>query len=354
MRILLICNPNSTSQNEGLFRQIIPVLRDVEGVEMLVKNTHYPRHAEEIVSGLTRDDFDAIVAVGGDGTVAEIINGMLGPVELDEDGKVAPGDRPQPEQLPALAIIPTGSANVFVRALGFPASPVEATHVLARLLERNQRRKICLGTWNERWFAVNAGFGLDADVLARVDRAREKGFSATPLRYLSVAVRGYLRARRTPPQITVEARAMDGKELKMKDAPLIFASNTNPWTFLGPLPVVTNPENSFSQGLGLFGLTDLGGVTGLVGMLHLAGADKRRLLNKLTTANTVEFDDAETVTLTTREPQRFQADGESEGKFDHVRLSSVVDAIEVFAPRDPEPPHERSAKQILRDLIRIN
>lgn len=354
MRILLICNPNSTSQNEALFRQIIPVLRDIDGVEMLVKNTHYPRHAEEIVSGLTRDDFDAIVAVGGDGTVNEIINGMLGPVELDDNGRVNPDSLPAPEDLPALAIIPTGSANVFVRALGFPASPVEATHVLARLLQRRLTRKICLGTWNERWFAVNAGFGLDADVLARVDRAREKGFSATPLRYVSVAIRAYLRARVTPPKITVDAKAKDGKELHVKDAPLMLASNTNPWTFLGPLPVVTNPENSFSQGLGLFGLTELGGITGLVGMLHMAGADKRRWLNKLTTANTIEFDDSETVTLSTHEPRRFQADGESEGKFDHVHLTTVADAIEVFAPRDPAPPHERTVKQILRDLVRIN
>lgn len=354
MKILLICNPNSTSQTQALFRQIVPALRDVDGLEMMVKYTHYPRHAEEIVAGLTRQDFDAIIAVGGDGTVAEIVNGMLGPVDIGEDGTIKDSERPRPEDLPVLGIIPTGSANVFVRALGFPATPEEAVHVLSRMMQKNLTRKINLGTWNDRWFAVNAGFGLDADVLARVDRAREKGFSATPLRYLSVAVRAYLRARVSPPKITVKAEAADGRTLEMKDAPLMLASNTNPWTFLGPLPVVTNPRNSFKQGLGLFGVSDLGGIHGLVGILHLTGADKRRWLNKLTVANTVEFDDAEQIELICRKPRRFQADGESEGKYDHVHLSTVPDAIEVFAPQDPSPPHERTIKQILRDLVRIS
>ncbi|HDM2782565.1 TPA: hypothetical protein PZN16_003018, partial [Staphylococcus aureus] len=210
MHALMISNPNSTSQSNGLFRQIVPALRAVEGMHLLVKFTHYPGHAEDIVRGLTRDDYDVIIAVGGDGTVNEIVNGLLGPADEDI---------PSPNEVPALAVIPTGSANVFVRALGFPNTPVEATHVLARMLERDLRRTIYLGTWNERWFAVNAGFGMDADVLARVDRAREQGFSATPLRYLNVAIRAWLRARRNPPQITVHAESRLGQTLHKKDFP---------------------------------------------------------------------------------------------------------------------------------------
>lgn len=341
----MICNPNSTSQNEALFRQVLPSLREVEGLTMFSRFTHYPGHAEDIVKGLTRDDYDAIIAVGGDGTVNEVVNGLLGPVE--------PG-KELPTNLPALGVIPTGSANVFARALGFPPTPLEATHVLARMLEHNLRRRIYLGTWNDRWFAVNAGFGLDADVLSRVDRAREHGFSATPLRYLSVSVRAYLRARRKPPRINVHATAKDGSTLEVSEAPLMLASNTNPWTFLGPLPVVTNPRNSFDEGLGLFGLSDLTGIHGLVGMLHLMGADRRRWLNKVTKARTIQFDDAQEVILECPEPHRFQADGESEGEFEKITLRTVRDAIEVFAPQDPSPPHKRSARQILRDLIRMS
>ena len=202
------------------------------------------------------------------------------------------------------------------------------------MLERNLRRTIYLGTWNDRWFAVNAGFGLDADVLARVDRAREQGFSATPLRYLNVAIRAWSRARKNPPHIAVKAESSIGEQLRKDDVPLMFTSNTNPWTFLGPLPVVTNPRNSFDEGLALFGLEEFSGLGGVVGLLHLFGADKRGWLNKLTKEKTVAFDDAMRVELVCREPQRFQADGESEGRFDAVTLASVKEAIEVFAPQD--------------------
>ncbi|HCT3316661.1 TPA: diacylglycerol kinase family lipid kinase [Corynebacterium striatum] len=345
MRVLMISNPNSTSQSDALFRQVIPLLRDVEGAHMRMQFTHYAGHAEEIVRGMKRTDFDAIVVFGGDGTVNEVVNGLLGPADRK--------DRPRPEELPVLGVVPTGSANVFVRALGIPNTPVEAAHVLARLMERDTRRKIHLGTWNDRWFAVNAGFGLDADVLARVDRAREMGFSATPLRYLAVSAQAYLRARVIPPEISVHAVSRAGEQFTAHKVPLMFTSNTNPWTFLGPLPVVTNPRNSFDAGLGLFGVSDLGGIHGLVGMLHLMGVDRRRMLSKITQARALQFDDAQSVDLETPTPKRFQADGESVGKFTEVHLESVADAIEVFAPLQPRPPHERSVREILRDLIRI-
>lgn len=346
----MICNPNSTSQTPELFRQIVPILRGVEGLTMQARYTHRPGHAEEMVRGLTRDDFDAVVAVGGDGTVNEIVNGLLGPVNFDGEDAV---HAPDPASVPALAIIPTGSANVFVRALGFASAPVDATELLAQLLAQDKRRTIRLGTWNKRWFAVNAGFGLDADVLARVDKARERGFSATPLRYLSVALKAYRRAQSHPPRINVTATDNKGRRLELDEAPLVLASNTNPWTFLGPMPVVTNPRNSFDKGLGIFGLSDMSGLGGLVGILHLFGVDKRGLLHKISEARTVEFDDAQVVDLECPKQHRFQADGESEGKLTKVRLHSVPAAIEVFAPESKRFTRNRVWHEIVRDFARV-
>ena len=89
----MISNPNSTSQTNALFRQIVPCLQAVEGLHLKVKFTHYPGHAEEMVRGMTRDDYDVIIAVGGDGTVNEVVNGLLGPA--DEQ-------RPDPQSIPCL------------------------------------------------------------------------------------------------------------------------------------------------------------------------------------------------------------------------------------------------------------
>ena len=353
---LLIANPNSTTQTTALIRQIIPALRSVPGLTLVAQHTHYPGHGRELVAGLRRSDYDVIIVLGGDGTVNEVINGLLGPVEaVGSAPDSAAADAPiDPKQLPALGIIPTGSANVFARALGFPADPLEAAHVLARVLHRGRRRSVNLGTWNDHWFAVNAGFGLDADVLARVDRLRDRGFSATPLRYLHISTQAYLRARWRPPRINANALSNSGRRLDIHEAPLLLASNTNPWTFLGPLPMVTNPENSFDEGLGLFGLTSLDGLSGIIGMLHLFGADRRGRLTRILGGRTIQFDDAAEIRLQCPRPHRFQVDGEFVGTLSEVVLRSVPKAIEVYAPVDRRPAHERSLPEIIRDLVRIS
>ena len=344
MRVLLIANPNSTGQSDSLFRRVIPVLRAVDGVRLTGMFTHRPGHAEEICRGLGRRDWDVVVVVGGDGTVHEAVNGLLGPV----DGQVR-----DPRELPVLAVIPTGSANVFARALGFPPDPVTAARMLAGLMRSELRRTICLGTWNDRWFAVNAGFGMDADVIARVHDAREHGFAATPLRYLRVSLLVWARARRDPPHIDVRAISADGRELRLEDVPLFVASNTNPWTFLGPLPVVTNPRNSFDQGLGLFGLSSLRGVRGVASMLHLIGFGHSTFFEDWIRGCTLQFDDAAGVELTCRRPQGFQADGEYVGEFERAVLGSRIDAIEVFAPKQAYPISSRAWRQVLTDVVRI-
>ena len=359
MHVLLIANPESTTQTQQLFRRVVPQLMDIEGVRLEARFTHYGGHAEEMVRGMTVDDFDVIIPAGGDGTVNEVINGLLGDAE---------GDLPNLDRLPAVAVLPTGSANVFARALGYPTEHYAATQVLVELIRKKHTRTIALGTGkgNEsknkegsaaRWFAVNAGFGIDADVIARVERARSKGFAATPLLYLHVSLRAWIKAQIKPPQISVLARTADGQEIHCEDIPMMLASNTNPWTFLGPLPVVTNPENSFDKGLGLFGLKNVRGFGGVAAMMHLIGVGHGRKLEKFLAQRTIAVDDVEKVTLTCASDQRFQVDGEYEGKPSEVSLASVPHALTVFAPKQhPAPPTlswlQHSVRYV-RDFVRV-
>ncbi|WP_245803015.1 diacylglycerol/lipid kinase family protein [Corynebacterium phocae] len=319
---MLITNPNSTSQDSSVMRHVFPALDAVEGAEYFVRLTQYPGHAEEIVQDLTREDYDVVVAVGGDGTVSEVINGLLG----------SPDDPRDPQEVPALGVVPTGSANVFARALGFSGFPEDAAVELAQTLRDNSRRTIRLGVWEtpsdgeQRWFGVNAGFGIDADVLAAVDKQRAKGHAATPARYLWITVKTWRDALRNPKRIKVQA-TNGKKEISLSGMPLIFASNTNPWTFLGPVPVVTNPGNSFDKGLGLFGLKSLQGWSGLAGLFHLFGA------HMFSSDEVVTMDDVQELEMQVPDEARFQADGEVVGKCDLVKLSSVAGAIEVLAPQ---------------------
>lgn len=316
----LIVNPNSTSQNDAVLRAVARQLRTVPGLRLKVLMTHYPGHAEEMVRGVRRSDVEAIIALGGDGTVNEIINGMLGPV----------GQQVPAAQLPRLGIVPTGSANVFVRSLGFEPTPAAASAQLADALRAGRTRSIRLGTFEDRWFAINAGFGVDADVLAAVDKARAKGRAATPARYLAVTAQMWRKALKRPPRIEVSFQQKSGPQRQLYDVPLLLASNTNPWTFLGPLPVVTNPHNSLDRGLGMFCLNELDGFHGLAGILHFMGASW--WFPKEVRESIMVVDDIEEIELTVREPERFQADGELRGKLRHVRLSSVADVVDVFVP----------------------
>ena len=119
------------------------------------------------------DGFDLVIAHGGDGTVNEVVNGIL-------------RDGPRPDK-PMLGVVPGGSANVFAGALGIPRDPVEATHVLLQAIEHGTRRRIGLGQVfadvieGGRWFTFNAGMGLDADVVAGVE-AQARARAATRAR----------------------------------------------------------------------------------------------------------------------------------------------------------------------------
>lgn len=345
MRALIVSNPNATGQRPEVIRQITPHLMAVPGMELKVAFTHYPGHATELCRGLHRDDFDVIIALGGDGTLNEVINGIFADVPEGHD--------PDPQQFPALALVPTGSANVFARALGYPQSAGESARLLARLLRDDQRRTIYLGRWNQKWFAVNCGFGIDADVIARMERARSRGFSATPLRYLTTSLIAWRRTQLEPPQIEVEATTFAGDQVRLRDVPLVFASNTNPWTFLGPLPVVTNPKNSFDRGFGVFSLTRANGIGGVAAMLHLIGMGHSRWFERYLRRRTVQIDDAQTLRM--RTPRRnFQVDGELVGKFDEVNLRTVKDCVEVFAPKEESRWEVRTLGQAVRDFLRLN
>ncbi|WP_279582580.1 diacylglycerol/lipid kinase family protein [Fodinicola feengrottensis] len=100
MRALLVTNPGATSTTSGTRDVLIHALRSE--VDLEVATTHRRGHAAELARQARLDGVEVIVALGGDGTVNELVNGMLA------DGVS--------DKVPALAVVPGGSANVFARA----------------------------------------------------------------------------------------------------------------------------------------------------------------------------------------------------------------------------------------------
>jgi len=307
VRALLVINPHATATTAAGRDVLAHAL--ASSVKLDVVETRYRGHACDAAAGAVADGFDLVVAHGGDGTVNEVVNGLLRNGHLGE--------------VPALGVIPGGSANVFARALGLSRDPMEAAHQLLVAVETGSRRRIGLGharvtDGGGRWFTFNAGLGWDADVVAEVERRRDK--QASPLLYATTALTSYFRQLRSSAGLVVE---LPGGEL-LTGLRLAFVSNTDPWTYLGTTPIRTNPDCSFDDGLGLFALRSLGPPTVVRTLSQV-------LLPQLTPSggNVVRMDDVDHLRVHCPEPVRLQVDGDNLGKQTDVTFTSVRWALRV-------------------------
>jgi len=154
MRTFLVVNPQSAGGATGRRWPEIraEVLRAVgDGAEHAF--TERPMHAAALTAEALKSGFRRIVAVGGDGTLNEVVNGIIG-----EDGR----------PLATLGVILTGRGRDGARTLGVPRDPVRAVE---RLAERapSAPRDLGLVRWpgGRRFFVTVAGAGFDAVVAAR-------------------------------------------------------------------------------------------------------------------------------------------------------------------------------------------
>ncbi len=147
-RALVVVNPHAAAVSDRLRNLVIYALAARYRVEAV--ETQRPGHATEICREAVRDSYDVVIAFGGDGTVNEAANGLVG--------------SPIP-----LSCLPGGSANVYCKLLGIPGEVVDATEHLLRVADRFAPRRVDLGVVEGRHYMFSAGVGLDADVVRRVD-----------------------------------------------------------------------------------------------------------------------------------------------------------------------------------------
>lgn len=165
-RVLVIFNPTAGRRRGKRLADTIALLR-AKGCEVVERRTTQRGDAEEFARAASSDDFDVVVAAGGDGTVNEVINGMVGR-----------SDRPR------LAVIPLGTANVLALEIGL--DPKDAEQV-AETIAAGPSRTVHLGLANGRHFLLMAGAGLDAHVVEGVNVALKR--HAGKLAYVVESVR---------------------------------------------------------------------------------------------------------------------------------------------------------------------
>lgn len=326
MRGLLIVNPHATTTSPRVTDVLVHALADEVDLEIIC--TEHRGHAAEIARRARAEQADLVCVLGGDGTVNETVNGLLGEGRAMPDNGGSDG--------PMLAIIPGGSANVAARALGLPADPVEATGEILQALREGRSRRIGLGMarvtpwegepWQPRWFLANAGLGLDAEIIAAMEEARAEGHEATPTRYLTTTIRQFLwRTNRREPALDVELPG-DGSD----NVPGVFVAivqNTSPWTYFGALPIAPCPDASFSTGLDLFAVRRMALGTALrLARRMVAGSRAGSTTRSLTVAH-----DLPRLTVHARRPTALQIDGEGLGDVRRVDFASDPDALTVVA-----------------------
>ena len=303
MRALLVVNPKATTTSARARDVLAHAL--ASEVKLDVVETTHRGHATELATQAALDGLDVVVALGGDGTVNEVANGIL-------------HAGPQDEQ-PALGVVPAGSTNVFARAIGLPNNPVEATAQLLEALLADRRRVIGLGRADDRYFTFNAGLGIDAGAVRRVEQARSKGRTATQPLYVRSSLREFFTGAPRTSSVTLTRAGAEPVELG-----LALVCNADPWTYLGTRPVRPCPDASFDDGLDVFGLTEIPTLPVLRHLSQLLAKDGRPHGKRV-----VLLHDLPSFTLSAVEALPFQLDGDYLGDRTSVTLTAVPQALSV-------------------------
>jgi diacylglycerol kinase family enzyme len=315
VRALLIINPRATSMSGDTVDAVVREL--ATDLELDTVQTRYRGHAQEL--GAAAVDYGMVVVLGGDGTVNEVVNGLM-------EG-VAKSPRP------ALAPVPGGGANVFARTLGLPPDPVLAARRIAAAVRAGSSRAIGLGlattasssAASDRYFIFSAGLGVDAEVVADVERLRAKGQRESARLFVWSGVRRFYTATdRRHPALTLQA---DG----MPETSGLFmgvVTNSAPWTYVGNRPVRPTPRNDFSSGLDMFAMRRLRTLSTLSALRQMMSSAVSRPVSG---RDVISATDLTGLEFHASRPVAFHIDGEYLGEIEKVTFRHFPDAVRVIA-----------------------
>jgi YegS/Rv2252/BmrU family lipid kinase len=291
---VIIANP--TSGNGGFplqtrrFDETLAFLRG-HGWKVDLWYTQAAGEGEQLARKAVIQKANLVIAAGGDGTINEIIQGLVGSET-------------------ALGVLPNGTVNVWARELGIPLDDARARSVLVN----GQTRRIDLGCVNGRYFLLMVGIGFDGEVTHVVERKPLKrlgilGYTLAVL-WLGPGYRGF----------PVVAR-IDGYVVKTR-ALQIFAGNTQ--LYAGAVKFTWQAQCDD-------------------GLLDLCIVRKRNLWGRLVVAKDfllrrkqrrlwVHYDTFKTLKIETPEPVPFQIDGEAAG-YTPAQFSVTPGILKVIVPQ---------------------
>ncbi len=151
---IIIANPSAGSykHNQQQIQDTLVYLRE-RGWQVELKLTKQAGDGRYLAKEAVRQQCDVLIAVGGDGTINEVIQELAGSET-------------------ALGVLPSGTVNVWAREIGIPLT----NHGAREVLVSGQIRRIDLGQVNQRYFLLMCSLGFDAEVAHTIEQQRSKRF----------------------------------------------------------------------------------------------------------------------------------------------------------------------------------
>jgi YegS/Rv2252/BmrU family lipid kinase len=199
-KCLVVVNPRGgTKRGPAILAQVRPVFERA-GWELAVRVSEYPGHPQELAATLVLDGCDSLCVIGGDGTIHEVVNGLM--------------QRGQPARVP-LGFIPAGSGNTLHQHLGCVDPADAARRIVAGGTCPLDAVRVTMG--DQVVYCVDIiGWGGVADINRTAEGLRILG----PSRYAVAALWHILHARRYRAKVILDGLAIDDEFL------FVIACNT--------------------------------------------------------------------------------------------------------------------------------
>jgi diacylglycerol kinase family enzyme len=302
--MLIIVNPYATTVSDRLRHLVVYALQGRFEVDAV--DTEARGHATELCREAAHEGYDVVVAFGGDGTVNEAANGLLG--------------SPTP-----LCCLPGGSANVFNKMLGIPGDVVDATEHLLAMADDWRPRKVDLGVVNGRCFTFASGLGLDASVVERVDSNPHLKARLGAYYFTWVAVTTFMRRYLVRPprlQVQVGDRTLAGVTAVVQ--------NGSPFTYFQNRPIEIAEGAGLNSGLLAGGVLHRATPVSMPFIAWRAFSSRARVTGHRQVSGLSDLSEL-TVRSADDRPLPLQVDGDYLGEVVEARYSVMADALTVIS-----------------------
>lgn len=215
-RLLLIVNPSASGFTGARLRQMQERLRT--DFELATVWPESPAESRQAASTGAKEGFDVVAAMGGDGTVHHVANGLIGTEA-------------------ALGVIPSGTTNVIGRLLGIRRR--NAAHVIKSGVPTSVAAAAATldGSPRPEFALFSVGTGYDAEVLDTADRQPASKLSLGSLHYAGSALRVlWSRFRDRTPSLRVTAHG------RHAEAVAVSIQVQSSYTYFGPIPLALGPK----------------------------------------------------------------------------------------------------------------